>query len=43
MSNNLNIDCEEWREIASDYPTQMEVIVEMMIECDEELCYDEAA
>ena len=43
MSNNLNIDCEEWREIACDYPTEMEVIVEMMIECDEELCYDEAA
>jgi hypothetical protein len=43
MSNNLNIDCEEWREIASDYPTEMEVIVEMMIECDEQLCYDEAA
>ncbi len=43
MSNNLNIDCEEWREISSDYPTEMEVIVEMMIECDEELCYDEAA
>ncbi len=43
MSNLLNIDCEEWREVASDYPTQMEVIVEMMIESDEELCYDEAA
>ncbi len=43
MSNNLNIDCEEWREIASDYPTEMEVIVEMMIECDEQLCCDEAA
>jgi len=43
MSNNLNVDCEEWREIAADYPDQMEVIVEMMIESDEELCYDEAA
>ena len=43
MNNILNVDCEEWREIASDYPVEMEVIVEMMIESDEELCYDEAA
>lgn len=42
MDNILNINCEEWREIASDYPTEMEVIVEMMIESGEELCYDEA-
>jgi hypothetical protein len=43
MNNILNVDCEEWREIASDYPAEMEVIIEMMIESDEELCYDEAA
>ena len=43
MDNILNINCEEWREIASDYPTEKEVIVEMMIESGEELCYDEAA
>ena len=43
MSNILNLDCEKWREVASDYPAEMEVIIEMMIESDEELCYDEAA
>jgi len=43
MNDILHIDCEEWREVAADFPTQMEVIVEMMIESDEELCYDKAA
>ncbi|MEN8214370.1 MAG: hypothetical protein ABFR19_08405 [Pseudomonadota bacterium] len=43
MSDIMHIDCEEWREVAAEFPAEMEVIVEMMIEADEELCYDEAA
>ena len=41
--NTLNIDCAELRELAEENPAEMEVIVEMMIEAEEELCLDEAA
>lgn len=43
MSNIMQIDCQEWREVAAEFPVEMEVIIEMLIACDEELCYDEAA
>lgn len=45
MNNMLAVNCEEWREIAESYPEEMEVIIEMMIEADEQICieYDEAA
>jgi hypothetical protein len=45
MNNMLEVNCEEWREIAESYPEEMEVIIEMMIEADEQICveYDEAA
>ena len=45
MNNLLEVNCEEWREIAELYPEEMEVIIEMMIEADEQICveYDEAA
>ena len=45
MNNMLAVNCDEWREIAEPYPEEMEVIIEMMIEADEQICieYDEAA
>lgn len=39
----LSINCEELRELAEESPTEMEVVVEMMIEADVELCDDEVA
>jgi hypothetical protein len=38
MSNSLNIKCTEWREVAEIFPTEMEVIMEMMIEAEIEIC-----
>ncbi len=40
---NLKIECAELRELADENPAEMEVIVEMMIEAEEELCQDLAA
>ncbi len=39
----LKPDCAEWREVAEENPSEMEVVVEMMIEAEEELCFEEAA
>ena len=39
----LQIDCAELRELAEEHPQEMEIIVEMMIEAEEELCLEEAA
>lgn len=41
--NLLELECAELREIAEENPAEMEVVVEMMIEADEELCLDDAA
>jgi len=38
MEEMLNIDCGEWHEVAEDYPVEMEVIREMMIEAEWEVC-----
>ncbi|MEA3274381.1 MAG: hypothetical protein U9Q81_03625 [Pseudomonadota bacterium] len=38
MSDLLRIDCQEWRELTELFPVEMEVITEMMIEVDEEVC-----
>ena len=43
MLDPLLVDCAELRALAEEYPFEMEVIVEMMIEADEELCLDQAA
>jgi hypothetical protein len=45
MNNMLAVNCDEWRVIAESYPAEMEVIIELMIEADEQICieYDEAA
>ena len=40
MNDSLSISCSELREIADSNPDEMEIIVEMMIEADEELCQD---
>ncbi len=36
--NFLNISCEEWRELSEAYPVEMEVIMDMMIEAEADLC-----
>jgi hypothetical protein len=36
----LHISCEEWRNLSETFPAEMEVILEMMIEADAELCGD---
>lgn len=39
MDNNaLDMNCSELLELAEDYPTEMESIVEMLIDADEDLC-----
>jgi len=34
----LVISCEEWRELSEAYPVEMEVIMDMMIEAEADLC-----
>ena len=36
--NELAMSCEELRELAADFPTEVGVIVEMLIDADEDLC-----
>jgi hypothetical protein len=36
--NFLSISCQEWRELSEAYPIEMEVITEMMIEAEADLC-----
>ena len=43
MNEMLRIECEDWREIVEDNLAEAEVIMEMMIEADEEVCIEEAA
>ena len=38
MNDILKVDCAEWREVAEIFPTEMEVIMEMMIESEFEVC-----
>ncbi len=38
MSDALKIDCAEWRELAEVFPLEMEVIMEMLIEAEFEVC-----
>ena len=38
MNDFMQIDCEQWRELSDLFPAEMEVIMEMLIEADEELC-----
>lgn len=40
MEEMLQISCTELREMADSNPEELEVIVEMMIEAEEELCAD---
>jgi len=34
----LSISCEEWRELSDAYPQEMEVIIDMMIEAEADIC-----
>jgi len=40
MVDFLRLDCEEWRNLSETFPAEMEIITEMMIDSDEELCSD---
>jgi hypothetical protein len=40
MDEMLQISCSDLREMADSNPEELEVIVEMMIEAEEELCSD---
>ncbi|MEJ2609186.1 MAG: hypothetical protein P8179_03650 [Candidatus Thiodiazotropha sp.] len=40
MNEMLEISCTELRELAEANPVEIEVIIEMMIESDTELCKD---
>lgn len=41
MNKDLSFSCAEFREISESNPNEIEVIMEMMIEADEELCHEE--
>jgi len=38
MSDALKVDCAEWRDVAEIFPAEMEVIMDMMIEAEWEIC-----
>ena len=38
MNDAMRIDCQEWRDLSELFPVEMEVITEMMIEADEDVC-----
>lgn len=40
MSEPLHLDCQEWRDLSELFPVEMEVITEMLIDADEEVCGD---
>ncbi len=42
MNDSLLFSCEELREIAEVNPTELEVIIEMMIEADMDVCREAA-
>ena len=39
-NNELDMNCEELRELAADFPAEMDVIVEMLIDAEEDLCQE---
>ena len=41
MNNNLlTMNCDELRELAADFPMETDVIVEMLIDAEEDLCQE---
>jgi hypothetical protein len=42
MNDFLRIDCDEWRRLSDEFPFEMQVIMEMMIDAEEELCEEQA-
>lgn len=43
FDEQLQLNCDEWRDEAEQYPAEMEVVMEMMIDAEEEICLDQAA
>ena len=42
MSDSLIFTCEELRDLADTFPAEIEIIVEMLIESEAELCQEAA-
>jgi hypothetical protein len=42
MSDELIFTCEELRELADAFPDEIEIIIEMLIESEAELCQEAA-
>ena len=42
MSDELIFTCEEMRDLADAFPDEIEIIVEMLIESDAEICLEAA-
>ena len=41
MDNGLlDMNCDELRELAADFPAEVDVIIEMLIDADEDLCQE---
>ena len=41
MDNDLlDMNCDELRELAAEFPAEVDVIVEMLIDADEDLCQE---
>ena len=38
--NMLDTNCDELRELAADFPTEIDVIVELLIDAEEDLCQE---
>ena len=38
MYQALEFSCEEWRRLVEAYPAEMEVIMDMLIEAEAEIC-----
>ena len=36
----LSLSCDEWRDLSDAYPAEMEVITEMLIDAEAEICGD---
>jgi hypothetical protein len=37
-ANFLSVSCEEWRALSESFPNEMEIIMEMLIEAEADLC-----
>ena len=43
MTDILRVDCDDWRNLCELFPAEMEIVTEMMIEAEVELCEETPA